>query len=241
MFLWFDYFLKQILYIFIATDIICVSMVKILHNILKTVHKYEPVEEGNMSTTRADRVDKLANLLASSRIEAGKSQTWMAAELGVSRHSIINWESGISSPDFFTFSEWFRALRINPTKYLLQFFNIEEIDGIKPTDDDERISAALNAAIASLTSDQKRAVFYLLFGTYKGDPGALLQLFVAYAHLPMANRFFIANTIYETYKMCEATDQLKDMDKILPDMKLLGIAIEKGKEAASKNLDTYTL
>lgn len=190
--------------------------------------------------SRAERVKEFAKIFSDSRYKAGVSQEYMAAELGVSRKTIQNWESGTSFPNVFQLYEWFRALNLSPNPYLFEYLN-SEIRQDTTLTDEEKLEASFKRICDELTISQKRDILYLLTGTYQGDPYAMLQLFVAHAHLPIQQRFFIANQIAETYKMCEMVGNLKDTEYILPDMDCLNRAINAGREAAIRGDDGYIL
>lgn len=188
---------------------------------------------------RADRVEEFAQIFAKSRNDVGMSQNKLAAELGVSRSTIQNWETGVSFPDLFQTFEWFRALGLNPTPYLFEYLNNENRSSNATKE--EKLDESFSNICNELTTNQKRCILYLLTGTYQGDPYAMLQLFVAHAHLPIQQRFFIANQISETYKMCDMVGNLRDTDYILPDLNILDKAIQAGREAAIKGVDGYTI
>lgn len=188
--------------------------------------------------SRADRVKNFSKIFSESRYEANVSQSYMAAELGVSRTTIQNWESGISAPNAFQLTEWFRALNLNPTPYLFDYLN-GEIRQDKSLSDEEKLEKSFERIIGELTIQQKRCIAYILTGTYKGDPYAMLQLFVAHAHLPMNFRFSIANQICEAYKMCEQAGMLIDTEYVMPDLSVLEKAIDAGRNAAIKGEHGY--
>lgn len=190
--------------------------------------------------SRAERVNNFSRIFSESRYDAGKSQEYMAAELGVSRKTIQNWESGVSSPSYFQMLEWFRALNLSEVPYIHKYKNSEIINNDSLTKE-EKLEKSFDATMKELNVAQKRAIIYLLKGTYQGDPYSLLQLFVAHAHLPMQHRFFIATQISETYKMCEMIGNLRDTKYILPDMEVLDKAINAGREAAVKGFESYSM
>lgn len=190
--------------------------------------------------SRAERVKNFSNIFAESRHDRGVSQEYMAAELGVSRKTIQNWESGISFPNSFQVSEWFRVIGLSKTPYEYKYLN-SEIRNNPNLTDEEKLELSFDNIMKELTIVQKRDILYLLTGTYQGDPHSLLQLFVAHAHLPMAYRFSIANQICETYKLCEHANMLRDTDYILPDIECLEKAIQAGRDAAIRGEDSYKL
>lgn len=188
--------------------------------------------------SRAERVKNFAKIFSESRYHAGVSQEYMAAELGVSRKTIQNWENGISFPNFFQQTEWFRALKLNQTPYLFKYLN-SDLRKDTNASKEEKLEESFEKIMGELTVSQKRCIIYLLTGTYQGDPYALIQLFVAHAHLPMQYRFSIANQICETYKLCEQANMLRDTEYVLPDIEILEKAITAGREAAIKGEHGY--
>ncbi len=117
-----------------------------------------------------------------SRCKANKSQEWMALELGVSRKTIQNWESGASIPSFFDSLEWFHVLNINPFPYFLEFVYPDTVKGVKPEDSDDRIEDAFDSLIGNLSVQDKRALLYLYYGEHGSSPYSVLQLMLAHLH-----------------------------------------------------------
>ena len=87
-----------------------------------------------MEDSRIDRITRFSKIWWQSRADAEKSQEFMALGLGVSKKTVQNWEKGISAPDLFQGSEWFRILGLNPLPYYLAFLFPElfgDIDQIR--------------------------------------------------------------------------------------------------------------
>lgn len=188
--------------------------------------------------SRAERVKEFAKILSSSRYNASVSQEYMAAELGVSRQTIRNWESGVSFPNAFQITEWFRALNLSSAPYIIDFENCE----IRKDDSltkEEKLELSFRNTTNALTINKKRKLLYVITGTYQGDPDAIIELCVAHAHLPMQFRFSLANQVYETYKLCEQAGLLRDTEYIMPDISVLEKAITAGREAAVKGEHGY--
>lgn len=182
---------------------------------------------------------EFANVLASTRYHAGLSQEYMAAELGVSRKTVQNWEAGTSFPDVFKFREWFEVTGVNPTPFFLQYFNADSMKGLTFTDSDERIRSALHDCLNDMTPDMCRELLFLLFGNHGSDPYSVFQLVTAHLHLPIINRVAIARQIAETYEMCALREELVCTDQEMPNLDNLNQAIVMGKNAAIKNKSGY--
>ena len=93
--------------------------------------------------SKSERNKRFAKIWSLSRSDAGKTQEYMASGLGVSKKTIQNWEKGVSAPDLYEGSEWFRVLGSNPMPYYLAFLYPWLFDGITPEDDDQDIEQAL--------------------------------------------------------------------------------------------------
>lgn len=193
-----------------------------------------------MNSTRSQRVYRFAELHASARIEAGKSQEYMALELGVSKKTVMNWEKGTSSPSFFQSLEWFRVLNTNPFPYYLSYIYPDQLKGLKGTDSDEKIEEAFEAMIHHISIADKRALLYLYYGNHGSSPHSLIQLMLAHTHTPIQSRIanaFLVSHVYSLHKQL-GTDICPD--NIQPDMDDLNEAIMKAQDAVMNNGFGYT-
>lgn len=191
-----------------------------------------------MDNTRLLTAENLANMLASSRTQVGKSQKYMCKALGKSLGTIQNWESGYSAPNVLDMISWFNALGLNPLRYILeclypnQFRDVaKSVDNASITDEqiDEALNFYLNN-IASSTDKQKLA--YCIFGNSGSSFTAQLDMMTAHNHTSVRSRVTVAQTIYDSFTMEEATKQLVGIDAVMPNLENLKNAIANGKESA---------
>lgn len=125
--------------------------------------------EGN-EESRSKRAIAFGDMHARVRIKAGKSQEYMAMEIGVSKRTIQNWEKGISSPSFFQSLEWFRILKINPIPYYIQcVFPYKNVSG-KKTDPDDVIEERFKMILEQLSITDKRSLVFLFLGEHGSSP-----------------------------------------------------------------------
>lgn len=190
--------------------------------------------------TAAERADRFALIWATSRADAGKTQEYMAKGLGVSKKTVQHWENGVTSPDLFTGSEWFRVLGINPLPYYLNFLFPNLFNGAAPGDSDEIVDEALSVLINNLTPMEKRELLYLMAGHHGSPWYSLLQMFTAHCHTSMKSRVNVARTILDTYEMESAAGTLVCADSVKPDLQMLRNAIEEGKKSAISGSSGYT-
>lgn len=188
----------------------------------------------------AERESRFAQIWATSRADAGKSQDYMAKGLGVSKKTIQNWENGVTAPDFFMGSKWFQVLGMNPVPYYLSFLFPNLFDGISPEDDDDEIEKALIALIRNSTSVEKRELLFLMAGRHGSSWYSLLQMFTAHCHTSMKSRIGVARNILDNYEIEQATGQLVCPENVKPDIEMLRNAVEEGKRSVIAGNSGYT-
>lgn len=180
------------------------------------------IYEGNvMEETRGDRIKLFSEMHVKARLDAGKSQEYMAFELGIAKKTVQNWEKGISSPSFFQSVEWFKVLGLNPFPYYMTYYYQKPNDS--PTD--KEVEDEYNELMKILPTSVKRALLFIFFGRHGSSPMSLIQLTLAHIHAPLKSRVINATIIKHNYDMAEAQDELICEDNILPDTELLGQAI----------------
>lgn len=193
----------------------------------------------NSSESRIERTQRFAKIWWQSRADAAKSQEFMALGLGVSKKTIQNWEKGISSPDLFQGSEWFRLLGLNPMPYYVSFLYPNLFKGFDPADN-ARIEEALLFLIQQSTQMEKRELLFLMTGAHGSSWYSLLQMFTAHCHTSMQARVSTARMVLENYEMEKATSQLVCPDNVQPDLALLENAIARGRRAVFLREKGYT-
>lgn len=170
-----------------------------------------------MEERRSDRVARVAQMFLRSRYDAGKSQEYMAAELGTSKKTIQNWEKGISSPTMFQFAEWFRVLNLNPMSYLLNMLYPKRFEGINANSTDEEVEEAFRELYEQIPTCDKRAWLFIYTGKHGSSSHSLLQLLLAHLHTPLTTRVTQADAISNTYEMHKDLGTLICNDDIMPD------------------------
>ncbi|MGN0628627.1 MAG: helix-turn-helix transcriptional regulator [Oscillospiraceae bacterium] len=189
--------------------------------------------------SRIQRATRFSKIWWKSRADSGKSQEYMAMGLGVSKKTIQNWEKGITSPDLFQGSEWFRLLGLNPLHYYLEFLYPEAFASDADEDDDKRTEAVLISLIKQNTPMEKRQLLYLISGNHGSSWYALLQMFTAHCHTSMQSRAAAASLVAGNYEVERDNCKLICPDDIQPDMQVLKDAVLQGQNAARNNDKGY--
>lgn len=193
-----------------------------------------------MKDSKNDRAQRFANIHAQTRETAKRSQEWMAAELGVSKKTVQNWEKGVSSPSFFQSLEWFRVLNLNPFPYYLSIIHPDKLHPVEPDSSDEKIEEAFNTLIQDISIRDKRALLYLYYGKHGSNPYSVIQLMLAHLHLPIKERLADATSVMHRYEVEKQMGTLICPDNIKPDEENLKNAIRKAQESTLKREFGYT-
>lgn len=180
-----------------------------------------------------------AEALRSTRYESGKSQEFMAFELGVTRRTILNWENGVTEPTVSQAIKWFKLSDKNPIPYLLQI-TYPDMDKISHDDDDAKILSALMHLINELPTEGVRQLMYLFFGDHGSSPRAVLQMITAHLQTPMKDRISHGQLVATNYELAKRTNNLARPDHIQPDLDTLLCAIAAAKEAVENHEKEYS-
>lgn len=190
---------------------------------------------------RIDRAKRFSKIWWKSRADAGKSQEFIALNLGVSRKTIQNWEKGLSTPNLLQASDWFQLLGLNPTKYFMEFLYPQLFEENDLPHDEEKLCETLLNLIRNTSTKEKKELIYLMSGTHGSSWAALLQMLAAHCQTSLQARATVARIILENYEIEEKLGKLTNKSELTPDIDLLNLAILQCKQAAQKGQKGYTL
>lgn len=188
-----------------------------------------------------DTKRELAAMHMQARYDAGKTQEYVALEMGVTKKTIANWEKGISTPDLCDSIRFFKVLGLNPMPYFLRFLLPGKVKNLNTAEECEKIEAIFDQMCMNLSIENKRALLYLFYGNHGSSPNAIIQMLLAHLHTPIKDRVLQAGIIARTYEMEKELGSLICTEYILPDMDLLNSAIESGKISALNREQGYTI
>ena len=180
-----------------------------------------------MSDSRGERAKKFAEMHLKARMSGGKSQEYMAVALKVSTNTVKNWEKGVSSPSFFQSRKWFQVLNTNPLPYYLSYISPYKSNGLKEPDSEKKISESFLALNEELPLATKQSLLYMFKGDHGCAKSAVVQLLLAYLHLPLRTRIIPAMSIAQRYEMDKDMDTLINKIEIMPNLDDLSEAIFK--------------
>lgn len=180
--------------------------------------------------------DKFGKMWKTSRLDAGKSQDYMAKALGVSKKTIQNWEAGYASPSQIMGFKWFEALDVPALPYYLSLLH-GEFEGLTQASSDEDIKKALLALVNDMDATTARKLLFLFYGDHGSPIKGILELMVAYVHTPLPARIGVAELMLTNYNISSAYKATSN--HIEPDTNYLDKAITRGMEAVTAKRSAY--
>lgn len=184
--------------------------------------------------------EKLTDILLRSRYEGGKSQAYIAEEIGVSKKTIQHWEQGISQPTIEHFVAWLKACGVNPARYLLEYVRPGVADHVQ-FENDKSVEDAFCSLVADVPTEEKRALLYLFLGDHGSSPSSVMNLLLAHLHNPLKDRISIAIHIATHYRLNKSLDQLVGGSEAQPNIEILDKAILAAAEAVQNEKTGYTV
>lgn len=176
--------------------------------------------------TRVEISDKFADMCRRSREDAGKSQAHMAKAMGVSKKTIQNWESGISSQSIRQSFEWFDALGVPPLPYYLDLLYPDIMQKLSADPTEDAITETIITAVSHLGIEQKKKLLYLFLGKHGSSISSVLELITAHLQTPLRDRVSIAQGIALNYNLAKKTGSVIRPDDIQPDLDFLNHSIQ---------------
>lgn len=174
-----------------------------------------------------------------SRLDAGKSQQYMADALGVSKKTVQNWEQGFSNPGSDLGLRWFQVLGLHSMSYYLQAiydFNPKDIENFNEKEVDEVLTKFLVAMPLSV----KLMMLHMISRSDGANPISIVNLCYANDLAPLRDRVNVAQSIMTNYEVTKALGKLPADMPVSPDMELLQKAVSAGLDAVKKGQDTYS-
>lgn len=159
----------------------------------------------------------VARIIREARSKANKSIMDVAHELGVSRTTISNWESGQSEPTVYQFVMFFKYLDLNLFDYIVNTKEeVSETDVIR-----------LHECINKLPIGDKRLLLYMMIGEHGSSWFPTLELMVAHCHLNLKSQMENAKLIVTNYDICKSIGSTVLSEHKMPDEELVNSKIRE--------------
>lgn len=185
--------------------------------------------------TKEEIMQGVSEMLRSLRERKGLSRNRMAELVGVNAHTWTAWETGRSAPSIVDFISIFERTGENMMRPALSLLYPETYDSNTDT------RSSMEHFIGEVASDHTVDVLsFLAYGCHGSNFISQVEMFCAYNHLPMEQRFALAELTYILYNMSRHRDDLIATDSIMPDMTAWEDGLKASQKAAYKRMQSYT-
>ncbi len=177
----------------------------------------------------------IASILQSLRLKKGMSKNRMAEYLGINKRTWYAWESGESSPNIVDFINIFTECG---ESMLRPIFEMLYSGHSGKSVDTRETMKKFTDEIA--TDHQCEIMKFFALGDHGSNFAPQMELFCAYNHLPMEQRFFVAEMVYTSFLIASNRGDLIATDSVMPDMKIWQSGLKASQRAAYQRLNSYT-
>ena len=181
-----------------------------------------------------EEAERISQILARSRLDAGVTQQEMAKALGKTTRTVQNWEAG-SSLSFLELQLWFHALDLPPWPYVrtLLYPGAALRDPMDSPAERERIAAYVRAC----PEESLKKLAYLMGGGHGSDWYAVLELMFAYLCEPLSQRILSAQAILLGYTLDSQSRKHRPDAWALPNLDNLKCCIDRSLQSILKKRD----
>ena len=177
-------------------------------------------------------------LLTDLRTRKKISKSKIAEILGVDKHTVARWETGVSCPNLTDLILLYEYYGESPAKHLLELLYPYKSTTFGDPIEAYRIRAALYY-LNRATDHQVRVWDYMMHGFHGSEADAQIEEFCALDHMPMHYRYFIAQQVYVFYMMAQQRGELINIGTTMPDMDIFVRGLKGGQKAAFDRLKSY--
>lgn len=184
---------------------------------------------------REELKQSTAKLIGDLRTRQGLNQARMAKKLNIDPHTWNSWESGKTSPSVVEFVNMFSVCGESMMRATLEMLYPEQYRTESDIDREKMIRFVSDVA----TDHAAEVMNFIAFGNHGSSYSPQAELFCAYNHLPMEQRFLIAESIYVAFLIAQNRGDLVAKDAVMPDMETLKSGLKAGQKAAYTHLQSY--
>lgn len=188
---------------------------------------------------RYDKMIRFSKIYWSSRQDAGITQKEASEKMGVTRRTIINWESGTSAPSFAQSSRWFNELGLNPIPYYMEYLYPQIVDDIVLKDDEDTYNNGIKVLLDILPDSIVQQLCFMCSNKHGVEVALLMELMTTHLHASMQTRVTAARQIMHYYNNSKKNGTINAPDEIGLDTKYLEKATLSGLEAVLENQNGY--
>lgn len=184
---------------------------------------------------------RTSKALEMARMRSGLSQQKLAAQMGVNRGTIANWEQGLAAISLPMAMRWFTCCGVSVARYMDACIHPGLLEHLEDNLSGMEKRKILIDAIMECSSYEIDALLYMRYGDHGSDHIGVLTEVLANLHTPLKDRVSVCRMVSGNYEIAQATGTDPDPNGTAPKMEILYQAQDAGTEAAMKSNDSYTV
>lgn len=175
------------------------------------------------------------------RMRSGLSQQKLAAQMGVNRGTIANWEQGLAAISLPMAMRWFTCCGVSVARYMDACIHPGLLEHLEDDLSGMEKRQILIDAMMECSSYEIDALLYMRYGDHGSDHIGVLTEILANLHTPLKDKVTVCRMVSVSYEIAQATGTDPDPNGTAPKMEILYQAQDAGTEAAMKSNDSYTV
>lgn len=129
----------------------------------------------------------------------------MSEKLGFSESTIKGWEAGLGAPSLSVLVDWYIVTGCNLFKSLLDLLWPDVFFEVNENSNRDSLQKAIDIYFMKVAGNLEiERIHYLVFKDTSEKWNSLLELFCAYTHLPLSERYRIADLNQTAFNICKA-------------------------------------
>lgn len=184
---------------------------------------------------------RTAKALEMARMRSGLSQQKLAAQMGVNRGTIANWEQGLAAVSLPMAMRWFTCCGVSAARYMDACIYPGLLEHLEDDLSNMEKRQILIDAMIECSSYEIDALLYMRYGDHGSDHIGVLTEILANLHTPLKDRVSVCRMVSGNYEIAQATGTDPDPNGTAPKMEILYQAQDAGTEAAMRSNDSYTV
>lgn len=178
----------------------------------------------------------VSTMLRDLRARRKLSKAKMARLLDIDDHTWNSWESGKTCPSVADFLSVFDACGESVMRPILSFLYPDQYGADAPD-----LRARLTHFVNEVAADHAIEIMsFLAFGDHGSNFNPQIELMCAYNHLPLEQRFIVAEMVYTSFLISANRGDLVANSSVMPAMPIWEEGLRQAQRAAYKRMYSYS-
>lgn len=185
--------------------------------------------------TKDELKSGIADMLHDLRTKHHLSKAAISRRLHIDDHTWNAWESGKSAPSIIDFIMIFDSFGESMLGPMLRILFPEQY----AVNDSELRDELIHFTNKVASDHAIEIMHYLAFGDHGSNFISQIELMCAYNHLPLEQRFLVAESVYTSFLLSKNRGDLVAGESVMPDIPVWEDSLRKAQKAAYRHLQSY--